>query len=540
MKPADPSSGRAPIVSLRQITKRYPSIVANSGIDLDLHSGEVHALLGENGAGKSTLISILSGMVQPDEGVMQIQGAVRRLTSPRDALNAGIGTVYQHPTMVPSLTVLENLMLGGAWFRALQKQATLERFDELCGILGVTIDARARLGELSLGQQQMVEIIKALWSDRRVLILDESTAMLTPQGVDDLLNTMDRLRRAGTAILFTTHKLSEAAHFGDRVTVLRGGRRVGGLDNAELDAMSPDEAVDTFVGMMFGTRDDDGRGTAEAAQPRARREPGREVLAVSGLGLGDANPVGRPADIGFAVGAGEVLGIAGIEGNGQKELAEILAGQRPLEAGTIRLEGRDVSALGVRARARAGLRYVTDDRLGEGTIGTFDVSCNLLLKRVGDRPFWRHGIRRGEEIVAHARRRIAEYGVYTPSHATPIAHLSGGNIQKVLLARELEGEPKLIIFNKPTHGLDRQNIMSAHQAIRELASRGVGVIVISTDLDELMELSDRIAVMFRGRISGVLKNEGQIRLRIGELMTGAGAGAGNDPDRGSNSEENAA
>lgn len=515
-------SASAPIVSLRQISKRYPGIVANDGIDLDLYAGEVHALLGENGAGKSTLISILSGMVQPDEGTMEIEGSARRLASPRDALNSGIGTVYQHPTMVSSLTVLENLMLGGAWYSPLKEQATITRFADLCEVLGVTIDASARLGDLSLGQQQMVEIIKALWSDRRVLILDESTAMLTPQGVDDLLNTMDRLRRAGTAILFTTHKLSEAAYFGDRVTVLRGGRRIGGLDKNELQAMTTEQAVNTFVHMMFGSREEESGDSERRVHRDAPGETGAVMLEVTDFTLGGTDFSERPGKIGFSLCAGEILGIAGIEGNGQKELAEILAGQRPLNGGTIVLDGRDVGSLGVRARAAAGLRYVTDDRLGEGTISTFDIASNLLLKRVGDRPFWRKGVSQAKEIVQHARRRIAEYNVYTPSHATPIGRLSGGNIQKVLLARELEGEPKVIVFNKPTHGLDRQNIANAHQAIRAIASRGVGVIVISTDLDELMQLSDRIAVMFRGRVSGVLKNEGQIRLRLGELMTGAG------------------
>ncbi len=509
-------------------------MLANDDISLDFRPGEIHVLLGENGAGKSTLIGILAGMQQPDAGEIRVKDRPVRLSSPRESLDLGIGTVFQHVLLVPSLTVVENLMLGGPPWRSLDRTATLARFRELCGLLGVQIDADALVGRLSLGQQQQVEIMRALWKNSMgrgegVLILDEPTSMLTPRGVEDLAEVMRRLRDQGVAVIFITHKLREAYAVGDRISVLRLGRLVGSLDKARLGAMNEQQVTDEVIRLMFGTGQGHGHDAETLLGKGQRRRPstidraGTAVLSVSGLTteaqLGEC-PL---REIGFDLWPGEVLGIAGVDGNGQKHLAEVLAGQRAASSGRIVIAGQDATADGVAARRRHGVRYITDERLGEGTVGAFSVATNLVLKEIGTAPLWRRGISLWDRIHAHARDRIAQYDVRTPSEHTPIARLSGGNIQKVLLARELNTEAAVVIFNKPTYGLDLHNTNLARERIVEGAARGLATIVISTELDELIEVSDRIAVMFLGRIAGIVANEEGTERTIGLLMTGAKA-----------------
>jgi len=518
--PPHRSGDQAPLLSLDGVTKRFPGVVANDAVSLDVYPGEVHALLGENGAGKSTLISLLSGMQQPDAGRIRVHGEETPIRSPRHALELGIGTVYQHPTLVPTLTVLENLMLGSPWTRRMDVAATRARFGELCRTLGVDLPGDAVLGTLSLGQQQYVEIIKALWRGERILILDEATSMLTPRGVEDLGRVIARLREAGMAILFITHKLTEAVAFGDRVSVLKLGRKVGAIAPEELRTLDHDAAVERIVDLMFGSRTE-----ADMGRPRHQRDidVGRHpvVIEVEDLSThASATETGVSA-VTFAVHAGEVFGIAGVDGNGQKQLAEALAGQRPVSGGAIRLEGRAIEWLSVPQRQRAGLRYVTDDRLGEGTVSSFPVSVNLLLKRIGERPFWRRGVIQHREVDAHARRLIERHDVRTPGPQTAVGRLSGGNIQKALLARELDNQPLAVVYNKPTYGLDVNNIQLARRAIRERADQGVATILISTDLDEILSLSDRIGVMLGGRLVGIVENDEQAQRRVGELMIGA-------------------
>ena len=524
-RPLARAAGTAePIVLLRGITKRFPGVVANDEISLAVYPGEVHALLGENGAGKSTLISILSGMQRPDTGTIEIRGRETRITSPRTALDHGIGTVYQHPTLVPSLTVLENLMLGASWRAPMNRTATRARLSEITALLGIALPEDAPLGSLSLGQQQLAEIVKALWRGESVLILDEATSMLTPQGVEDLGRVIGRLRDAGIAVLFITHKLHEAVSFGDRVTVLRQGRKVGSLAPEMLAGLAPQEAIDHIVDLMFGAAAD---GTVPERSRAGRKATPRERVAIEVNGL---RPAGSPAAAGdgavsFAVREGEIFGIAGVDGNGQKQLAEAIAGQRPADAGSIVLDGEAIEGLSVRQRQHAGLRYVTDDRLGEGTVSAFPVGLNLLLKRIGDAPFWRHGIIRNAEVERHARALIAEHDVRVPGPGTPLGHLSGGNVQKALLARELDNQPMAVIYNKPTYGLDLNNIRRARLAICERADLGVATILISTDLDEILELADRIGVMLDGCMVGIVENDGDAARRVGELMIGVGSQA---------------
>jgi len=344
-----------------------------------------------------------------------------------------------------------------------------------------------------------------------VLVLDEATSMLTPQGVAELGELMRELARRSMAVVLITHKLGEALEFGDRITVLRHGRKVAELGPERLRDEDAETLREQVIHAMFGGA---GSGGGPVARGGVR---GRVVLAIEGL------VVDGGSSVSFEVDAGEVLGIAGIDGNGQKQLAEALAGQRRALGGDVLLDGRAITGLDVGARRRLGLRYVTDDRLGEGTLAGFPVSLNLLLKEIGGAPFWKWGIEQPGAIRRHARKLIEDFDIRTPGPDTPVGKLSGGNIQKVLLARELSGGARAVIHSKPTHGLDVRNTASTRRRIREAAAAGVATVLISTDLDEILELADRVAVMSEGRIVGIVANDGDARSRIGRLMAGGGA-----------------
>jgi simple sugar transport system ATP-binding protein len=474
---------------------------------------------------------MLAGMQQPDEGEILIGGAAVKIASPRHSLELGIGTVFQHVLLVPSLTVIENLMLGGSWWQRLARTAALKRFQELSGLLGVNIDPDAQVGRLSLGEQQQVEIMRALWRGEKVLILDEPTSMLTPQGVRDLGAVMKRLRDKGVALILITHKLVEAYEFGDRISVLRLGRVVGEITPDRRAAMTEQQVTDTVIQMMFGTVEAHAR-DAEILIGRGRAAHRDRVVDRSVAPRLQAHSVGTEAERGacplrnvsFDLWPGEVLGIAGVDGNGQKHLAEVLAGQRRASSGKITIAGTDVTTDGVPERRRHGVRYVTDERLGEGTVGAFSVATNLVLKEIGTAPFWKRGFSDWTLIHEHARGQIKRNDIRTPSEKTPVGRLSGGNIQKVLLARELNSEASIAVFNKPTYGLDLQNTRLAHDRILASADSGLATVVISTDLDELLELCDRIAVMFQGHLAGVVENGPDVERKVGLLMTGAQSG----------------
>ena len=515
----------APAVEVLGITKTFPGVVANKDITLALYKGEVHCLLGENGAGKSTLMNILSGMYQPDEGMIKVGGKTVVIDTPKAAIDLGIGMVYQHSTMIPVFTVIENLMLGATDKVRLDRKGAEAALQDLASKLGVEVNPDAVTGKLALGQQQQVEIIKALWSGSSVLILDEPTSMLTPQGIADLEKVLVQLKRHGLAIVFITHKLHEAIEIGDRVTVLKQGRVVGRLEPQDLRSKSEDELQATIVGMMFG---EEARVLSEVAEvkqlSRLQREkrdlPSDLVLELDDVSVKAGRGEVDVHEVNLQVRRGEIMGIAGVDGNGQRELAEAMAGQRKLSRGEIVLTGHPVGRAPVADRQKLGLRFVTDDRLGEGMVGALPVSLNLFLKRIGERPFWKRGRIQERMICDSAEDLVREFDIRTPTVETRCGALSGGNIQKMVLARELSFDPKVVIYNKPTYGLDVKTTRAIRERIRELSEKkGVSAVLISTDLEELLDLCDRIGVMFRGRLTGVVENHGAgVETEVGRLM----------------------
>ena len=522
------SSGQPPAVELIGITKAFPGVLANDDISLAVQAGEVHCLLGENGAGKSTLMGILAGMVRPDAGRILLEGREVQIASPKGALQLGIGMVYQHTSLVPTLTVLENLMLGAADGVRLGVRRSRERLDELADALDVDVAPNALAGALSLGQQQQIEIVKALWRGSKVLILDEPTSMLTPQGVEELAKVLERLKAQGLAVVFITHKLHEAISMADRISVLRHGRVAGAIEPAELRQASPEELHDRIVGLMF-------RGLAEQAAEvaelhgRLEGRRGRRVLAAEPqLELEAVSVEPGPGEIGLHgvsldVRPGEIMGIAGVDGNGQRELAEAIAGQRRIAGGDIRFGALSIARMKVAQREKLGLRYVTDDRLGEGTVSAMSIGLNLVLKRIGRHPYWRRGRIHHPTIRSTGAEVIEQFEIKAPGPETRVGTLSGGNTQKVVVARELSFGPKLVVYNKPTYGLDIRTTQAVRERIREQAEEGVTAVVISPDLEELLDLCDRIAVLSRGRLTGVVANGPDATQQVADLMVGGRA-----------------
>jgi len=416
-------------------------------------------------------------------------------------------------------------MLGDSRSLRLDQRSARSRLAELSAQLGVEVDPDSKAADLALGHQQQVEIIKALWRGSRLLILDEPTSMLTPQGVAELAKVLGRLKESGQAVIFITHKLHEALSLGDAISILRQGRLVGEINAGELTTRSHSELRAEFVRIMFG---EEARTVGEVAElredfaePRSARrvdEDAEVVLEAQELTVSGEGSERGIADVSFELRQGEILGIAGMDGSGQRALAEAIAGQRRPSHGHVFLYGGEVTRLTVSGRQKLGLRYVTDDRLGEGTVAGLPVSLNLFLKRVGERPYWRHGRIQRAVIDRRATELVREFDVRTPFVTTRVSTLSGGNIQKVLLARELSFEPKVVVFHKPTYGLDVKTTATVRELIRQLAEGGGAAVVISTDLDELLELCDRIAVLSRGQLVGTTANGPDAAERVGELM----------------------
>ncbi|HEV7254200.1 MAG TPA: ABC transporter ATP-binding protein [Mesorhizobium sp.] len=512
---------REPVIALVNVTKRFPGVVALDGVGLELRPGEVHVLLGENGAGKSTLVGILSGRHRPDGGAVVIDGAARRLDPPRAALSSGIGTVFQHALLAPTLTVEENLLLDTPWWQRPKRAELRGQAHRLASELDVLVPLDARVSKLSPAERQQAEILRALLRDSRVLLLDEATSMLAPAGVDRLGALMGRLAERGVGIVLVTHKLREALAFGDRISVLRRGRKVGEIPPERLKGTAEDAPAAEIVAMMFGSAPPNLARQGSRAEALAAR--GRPVLKVSGLSLPPDRAAPGLSTIDLDVGAGEIVGIAGIEGQGQREFAELLSGQRRDGSGSIRLDGREIAGLTLAERRALGLRHLSDDRLGEGIAANLSVAHNLFLKRIGQRPFWRLGWERRRAIGKNAVALARAYDIRATSVDAPAGNLSGGNVQKILLARELDEGARLAICSKPTHGLDLATAAATRARIRGLAQRGAGVLLISSDLDELIDLASRIVVLRGGAVAGVVAGGSSAREKVGRLMAGAAA-----------------
>ncbi|MCF6277251.1 MAG: ABC transporter ATP-binding protein [Anaerolineales bacterium] len=503
-------SGRPRIdtLEMRGISKRFPGVLANDKIDFDVRAGEVHALLGENGAGKSTLMKILYGLYQPTEGKIYLNGSPVRISSPTDAIHHGIGMIHQHFMLVETLTVAENVALGlpssRGFLTDLDKVA--ERIVELGRIYGLQIDPEAYIWQLSVGQQQRVEIIKALYRGAALLILDEPTAVLTPQEVDEFFGIMRQMVADGHALIFISHKLHEIIDISDRVTVLRDGRKIGTRPTAEI---TKEGLANWMVGrevIMTRELDKIERGPTRLTLENVNCLSNRGTPALRGVSLN--------------VHSGEILGLAGISGNGQRELAEVVTGLRESTGGKIILEDEDISALSPSARTERMLSYIPEERMRDGIIKDFTISENMILREHHKSPFAEKGFLMLKTIAQHTDNLIDRFRVKTPSRETKAGNLSGGNIQKMVLARELSRKPRVLIAAQPTRGLDVGATEYVHERLLQERRKGTAILMISEDLDEVLALSDRIAVIFEGKIMGIVDRADATPEKLGLMMAG--------------------
>lgn len=492
------------IVEMNGITKQFGDLVANDHIDFYLEKGEIHALLGENGAGKTTLMRILYGLYRPDSGVIRIEGKPVEIHSPKDAIALGIGMVTQHFALVPPLTVAENVALGYEKDFIFRKAQIEKKVGEAAERFGIAINPKSLVRHLSVGQRQRVEILKALYRNARVLILDEPTAVLIPQEVDALFETLNRLKKDGLSVIFISHKLYEVTNITDRVTVLRDGKAVGTVNTAEVNQ-------GMLAAMMVGRESFGVKRQAEAAPEE------KPVLEVRNLSATDDKGLPALKNISFHINCKEILGIAGVGGNGQKELAEALCGVREPTSGEIICDGCNLAGKNPIDFTNAGMGRIPEDR-HEGMVADLTVTENLALEHLNE--YTRNGILDRKAIRKHAEDLIGQFQIKArPLDATRT--LSGGNMQKVLLARVLSRSPKVVIAPQPTRGLDVGATDYVRQSLLEQRERGAGVLLISEDLDEILALSDRIAVIYEGEIVGVLPAHEATPERLGLLMSGA-------------------
>ncbi len=501
-----------PVLEVSHITKQFPGVVANQDISLTLGQGEILAVLGENGAGKSTLMNIIYGLYPPTHGEIRVQGQPLVARSPRDTIAAGIGMVHQHFQLIPNMTVWENIILGQEtlrWGQLDARQACRELI-QLSRQYQLQIDPNQRVEALPVGMRQRVEIIKALYRQARILILDEPTSVLTPQETDSLFTIMRLLRNQGASIIFITHKLREVMAIADRIVVLRQGRITG--ETAPHQCTEADLAT-----MMVGRK-------VMLTTPKDMRAPGPPVLSVQNLHV--TLDTGAPAvqDVSFDLHAGEILGLAGVQGNGQTELIEALTGLRPVQHGHVWLHQRDITHASPRFRAQQGaMGHVPEDRHAYGMVTGFTVAQNLILNRYRTAAFARHGMLNRAAIQAHATDQATRFDIRLVDVDQRAGSLSGGNQQKMVVAREFRSDLTLLIIAQPTRGIDVGSIEFIHQQIVQQRDAGIAVLLASYELDEIMALSDRIAVLFAGRLMGIVRGDKTDRNQLGLLMAGVPA-----------------
>ena len=506
------------IIEMRGITKHFPGVLANDHIDFDIKAGEVHALLGENGAGKTTLMNILYGLYRPDEGEIRVRGKRVFLKSPKDAIDLGIGMVHQHFMLVPPLTVIENVVLGLKSTRGLllDLDRAEKRIIELSKKYGLKVDPKAKIWQLSVGERQRVEIIKALYRGAQVLILDEPTAVLTPPEVKELMGIIRRMAKEGLAVIpFITHKLPEVMEISDRVTVLRRGKVMAKIGTKRTNQI---DLAEKMIGRKVIFRVE-----------RHRVRVGKVMLEVKNLGaMSDKGP---PAlkNVSFSIREGEILGFAGVSGNGQRELAEVLTGLRKATGGNVHVMGNDMTNKSPKKIIDQGVGHIPEDRMGMGLVMDFSIAENAILETHSKAPFahrWfmpfdRKWFLNKKEIDAHTEKLIKEYTIMTPSKDVPAKNLSGGNLQRLILARELSRNPKLLIANQPTRGLDVGATEFVRNKLMEQRGEGMAIMLISEDLDEIMSMSNRIAVMYEGKMVGIVSTAKANVRDIGLMMAGA-------------------
>jgi ABC-type uncharacterized transport system ATPase subunit len=497
------------ILELHGVTKRFPGVLANDHIDLTLNQGEILALLGENGAGKTTLMNILYGLYHPDEGQIVVRGKAVSLHGPQDAIGLGIGMVHQHFMLVPVFTVAENVMLGVEEQRyglVLDRQSVAKKITEISTQYGLQVNPDRYIKDLGVGIQQRVEIIKLLYRHADILILDEPTAVLTPQEADDLFQVLRNLQAQGKSIVFITHKLREVLAIADRITVLRGGRVIGTAEPAKTTSAE-------LARMMVGRE-------VILTVDKKPAQPGQTVMAVKDLRVLDDRKNLMVDGVSFEVHAGEVLGVAGVQGNGQTELVEALTGLRLPIAGQVSIADHDLSGSTPRTILELGVAHVPEDRQADGLVLSYSVKDNLVLSEYYRPPFARGIVLDEPAIEAAAAARAKQYDVRTPSIFVPVSNLSGGNQQKVIVAREFSRPIKILIAAQPTRGLDVGSIEYIHNRIVEKRDEGTAVLLVSNELDEILSLSDRIAVLYKGKIIDTLPASAATKEGLGLLMAG--------------------
>lgn len=508
MSETNSMTNTAPMMEMRGIVKRFPGVVANDNVSFDVKAGEVHTLLGENGAGKSTLMKILYGIHQPDEGQVLLNGKPVSLSSPADAIANRIGMIHQHFMLVSSLTVAENVALGLKSTRGPLTNLSVvsKRIKELSERYGLQVDPDAYIWQLAVGERQRVEIIKALYRDVQLLVLDEPTAVLTPQEVDDFFVILREMTSDGRGLIFISHKLHEVMELSNRITILRNGRVEG---TTTPESTSREALAQMMVGREIST--------ARAERPPASPEV---ALKISSLTTKGDRGVDALVDVDLELYAGEILGVAGVSGNGQRELAECISGLRASTKGSITVDGTELTGMNPQEVRDVGVAFVPEERMRDGAIGDFSVSDNLVLLNHTDARFSSKGFLRFKAIREHCSKLVKDYQVKTPDIDTPTKNLSGGNIQKVIIARELESNPRVLVAAQPTRGVDIGAAEYIHGRLIAQRNSGTAILVISEDLDEVMQLSDRIAVICEGKIMGVVDRDTASREQIGLLMAG--------------------